>query len=188
MEVADKQFAITAHCLGHPRKLFTPITILNLGPTGLPKAAKVNAMWDTGAETCLMTLALANKLGYTFDRIIPAHGLTGSANTPIGYVYVSLVGGGEVISVMTAIINETSPDRDYSFIIGLDLIRRGTLAITSTAIDTTLSFVVPASQTIDFLKLSNIPTDRQRYLPLSTGHENADVIVGDDALALLGGI
>lgn len=173
-------FAITARNLGHPRKLYTPITVINFYGNDHVAAARVNAMWDTGAELCLMTKDLAAKLHVEFSKSIKAVGLTGSADTPMGYGYVSLVANGFPISVITGIVDEIHPD--YSYIIGLNLISKGCLAISSTSIDTTLSFVIPTPEPIDFTRLKNITDEHKTTLPLSPARENIDVRYGLEAL------
>ncbi len=67
-----KPFSITARAFGHPRKLYTPVTVINLEAAGGIAAATVNGMWDTGAEVCLISRDLAARLGCRFSKSITA--------------------------------------------------------------------------------------------------------------------
>lgn len=180
-------FAITARTAGHPAKLFTPVTVVNLQPSGKAKivAVRVNAMWDTGAEVCVMSASLAARLGIKFDKTVETKGLTGNASAVVGYAYISLLANGDLVEVVTGIVDETSLAGEYSFIIGLNFIRKGTLAISSTNIDTTLSFVIPSPEPVDFTKLADIEERFKGYLPLSETTDDGPVLYDADALALI---
>lgn len=182
-----KPFAITARASGHPAKLFTPVTVVNLRPSGKGKivATRVNAMWDTGAEVCLMSSRLAARLGIKFDRPCEAVGLTGRAMAPMGYSYVSIIANGDLVEVITGIVEETSPAGEYSFIIGLNLISKGALAISSTALDTTLSFVIPAPEPLDFTSIADIDDRYKGFLPLSERLDEQPVVYDAEALELI---
>lgn len=180
-------FAITARATGHPRKLFTPLTVANLRPSGGDGivATKVNAMWDTGAEVCLMSEFLARSLKVQFDKNCPGVGIAGSASVPIGYAYVSLLANGDLVEVLTGIVEETSTTGDYSFIIGLNLISKGSLAISSTNLGTTLSFTIPSPEPIDFTHIADIDNCYKGSLPLSKRMEDQPVVCGAEALELI---
>lgn len=187
MDQIHKPFAITARTTGHPRKLFTPLTVANLRPSGGDGivATKVNAMWDTGAEVCLMSEFLARSLKVQFDKECQGKGFTGSASVPMGYTYVSLLANGDLVEVLTGIVEETSSTGDYSFIIGLNLICKGSLAISSTNLDTTLSFTIPSPEPIDFTRIADIDNRYKGFLPLSERMEDQPIIYGADALDLI---
>lgn len=176
-------FAITARCLGHPKKLHTPIVVANFQAEddGII-AARVNAMWDTGADVCLISRSLASLLGIDFRKIIRAESVTGPVSSAIGYTHISLVSNGDVIPVLTEIVEEASPTGDYSFIIGMDLISRGTLAVTSSKLDTTLSFIIPATVPIDFTEATQ---GNKAYIPLSSVKEIIRPAHGKDAIELI---
>lgn len=184
-----KPFAITARTTGHPSKLYTPITVANLLPSwgGGEKivATKVNAMWDTGADVCLMDRALAARLGVKFETPCNAKGIAGATTVPIGYAYISIVANGDLIDVLTGIVEKTSPSDDYSFIIGMNLIGKGSLAISATAIDTTLSFTIPCPEPIDFTLLTDIESRYKGVLPLSGKIDEYPIVYGKDALDLI---
>lgn len=81
-----KPFSITARTLGHPRKLFTPITVVNLDPPGELAAVTINAMWDTGAEFCLISRDIVARLNLNFKKSVDAVGIGGAVNSPLSRV------------------------------------------------------------------------------------------------------
>lgn len=176
-------FAITAKATGRPRKLYTPILLVNFGIEPF-RAAYVNAMWDTGAEVCIMTRELASRLGFSYEKEIESKGLTGSAQAHYGYASVSLISNGEVIDTMAAIV-QGFEQIEYSFILGLDFIRKGTLAISSKGLETVLSFTIPTRQHIDFVQSIEDTDVSKKYIPLSSGYEDKRVYHGADALEQL---
>ena len=180
-----KPFAITATALGHPKKLHTPIVVVNITKGNELIAAKVNAMWDTGAEICLMSKELADRLCIDYNTPLPGSGLFGKGETVVGIAYVALLSNGDMIDTYAAVVDSTSPTGEYSFIIGMDFIRKGTLAISSSKIDTTLSFTIPSSEPIDFTKLKDIADGSVAHLPLSSEHEDIRPMFGKNALELL---
>lgn len=140
-------FAITACSPGEPTKLYTPIAIMNLEKMIV---AKVHAMWDTGAEVCVISRSLAEVLQLKMVPGPSARGLTGSADTSVCYAYVSFVAGGGIVTVKCAVVDGHIGGVDYSVILGLNLIRHGTLAITGGDSGITLSFTMPPTDAIDF--------------------------------------
>lgn len=181
-----KPFAVTAYTTGHPRKLFTPITVVNPDAPGAATilATTVNAMWDTGAEVCLMSQRLADRLEFEFKKEIDSDTFGGKIKTLIGYTCVTLVSNGGLVNTITAVVAETSPTREYDFIIGLNFIKKGTLAITSTDLDTTLSFIIPSPDPIDFAKITDIDSHSKKYLPLSEPLKQQRIREGAEALEL----
>lgn len=160
-----KPFAVTARALGHPAKLITPIIVANLQAGGCWKIVRTNAMWDTGAEFCMMSKRLATELNVNFDKSITMKGIVDSKEAAVGFTYVTLFANGGIMEVLTGIIDETSLSGEYNFIIGMDFINKGTLAISSTNISTTLSFVVPTQNEIDLTTGFDGATKSIRLMP-----------------------
>lgn len=180
-----KPFAITATALGHPRKLITPVTVVNINDGDELAAAKVNAMWDTGSEVCLMSRELAKILKVNFKKVIPGHGMFGEGDAVIGIAYVSLVSNGGLVDTYVAVVDSVSPTDEYSFIIGLDFIRKGCLAISTTALTTTLSFTIPSPEPIDFTKICKLADGSISECSLSKSKEDIHPVYGADVLALI---
>ena len=173
-------FALTAHSNGEPGKLYTPIAIMNIDKVIVVEA---NAMWDTGAEVCLISRRLAECLQLEMAPGPIARGLTGSAETSVCYVYVSLVANGGVITVKCMVVDDHIGGLDYSMIIGMNLIRRGSLAITGGEYGITLSFTMPATDTIDFMVVANhLPG---AVVPLSDGREELKIYTGINAVKIM---
>ena len=173
-------FALTAHSSGEPSKLYTPITIMNIKSV---IAAEAHAMWDTGAEVCIISRRLADALQLEMAPGTSARGLTGSADTSACYAYVSVVAGGGIVTVKCAVVVCHVGGVDYSVILGLNLIRRGTLAITGGDSGITLSFTMPATDVIDFTASPDaIPAS---IVPLSRGGERLKIYTGLDAVKIM---
>lgn len=180
-----KPFAITATALGHPRKLHTPIVVVNMTKGNELIAARVNAMWDTGADISLMSKELAEKLEIDFTKPMSGVGMFGTGETVVGFAYIALMSNGQVVETYAAIIDSTSPTGEYSFIIGMDFIRKGTLAISSSKLETTLSFTIPSPEPIDFTRLKELADESKAHLPLSSERENIRPVYGDSVIGLL---
>lgn len=175
-------FAITATTIGKPKFLYTKILIVNFDCDDKINATYVNALWDTGASTSVMTRALAEKLGIRFSAEAASRSVTGTEIAKYGYAYVSLVSNGGVVHTMTAIV-ESLPRKEYSFIIGMDVINRGSLAISSHEMRTYLSFTMPACAPVDFTQ--NADGKITETQPLNPGPEDGIVIRGMDAINLI---
>lgn len=182
---AYKPFAITAIALGHPGKLYTPITVVNVTEDNELVAATVNAMWDTGADLCLMSRKLAEALHIDFKNTIPANGLLGSDDVEVEMTRVALLSNGETIDTYAAIVDSVSSTNQYSFIIGMDFIRKGALAISSDSMSTTLSFTIPSPEPIDFTRLYDMTSGKSKSLPLSKGKDEIRPVFGAAALDLI---
>lgn len=180
-----KPFAITATALGHPGKLYTPITVVNISDGGELVAATVNAMWDTGADVCLISRRLAEALLIDFTKTIPAEGVLGRDKVAIGITRVALLSNGETIDTYAAIVDSVSPNNLYSFVIGMDFIRKGALAISSTSLTTTLSFTIPSPEPVDFTALCDLVEGNTKNLPLSKGEDVIRPVFGASVLELI---
>lgn len=173
-------FALTARSTGEPSKLYTPLVILNLEKV---IAAEAHAMWNTGAEVCVISKKLADALQFDVAPGPAACGLTGYAETSVCYAYVSFVAGGGIVTVKCAVVDGLVGGVDYSIILGLNLIRRGTLAITGGNAGITLSFKMPATDVIDFTASPDaIPAS---IVPLSRGGERLKIYTGLDAVKIM---
>ncbi|WP_289862294.1 aspartyl protease family protein [uncultured Duncaniella sp.] len=180
-----RPFAITATTLGHPDKLYTPITVVNISKGNELVAATVNGMWDTGADICLMSRRLAEALLIDFDKTIPAAGILGDDKVKIGMTRVALLSNGETIDTYVAIVDSVSPTNKYSFVIGMDFIRKGALAISSTSLTTTLSFTIPSPDPIDFTSLYDLVEGKTKNLPLSVGDDEIRPVFGTSVMDLI---
>ncbi len=119
-----KPFAITAKTLGYPKFLYTKILVVNLTSSDKLAAAYVNALWDTGAQVSLMNRNLASRLGFKFKHTINSVGVTGNEMASYGNAYLAIVSNGGLVHT-TASVVENLPCPDYSFILGMDFIRKG---------------------------------------------------------------
>lgn len=184
MSRSYRPFAITARSLGAPPLLYTPLLVVNLQAEGdRLRAAKVNALWDTGAQVCVMTRALADSLGFRYTHTMASQGIGGDVTSPLGVAYVSLASDGQVVDTLAAVVDSLPGDGRYSFIIGMDFIRKGALAISSTGMETALSFRIPAVRNVDFTSDADLRAVRR--LPLSSTTEDGRLYRGHEVLSLL---
>lgn len=180
-EKSYKPFAITARTDGKPRKLYTKILLVNIEPqNGRMHGSYVNAMWDTGADTCVMTSKLAKELGFEFKHEIVTKGASEEIVAKYGLAHVALVSNGEMVDTIAGVVD--ADWGEYSFIIGMDFISKGTLAISSSPIDTTLSFTIPSPGRIDFVRILEKRNIKGKYLPLSSEKEYIKVYHGKEIL------
>lgn len=181
MDKDYKPFAITAKCLGSPKRLYTKILVVNLDSDDRLTAKYVNALWDTGADTSLMTRELAQDLGFKFSKKVESRGFGSPSLADLGYALVALVSNGETVETLTAVV-EDMPCDDYSFIIGMDLISKGTLAISSSQFETSLSFTIQTVEHVDFVKSREKLGFSTEYLELSSWIEDKRIFRGTEVL------
>lgn len=177
-------FAITATTIGRPKYLYTKIIVVNLDCEDKIAATYANALWDTGAATSVMTRDLAERLGFRFEAEAPSRGITGEEMSKYGYAYVSLISNGGIIEALTGVV-ERLPRKEYSFIIGMDIMARGNFAISSDGLTTTLSFTIPGTSTIDFTKSADDEGKISAFPELNPGPEDRKIFRGLEALRMI---
>ncbi len=176
----NSSFALTAHSSGEPPKLYTPITLMNIDKV---IAVEANAMWDTGAEVCIISRRLAEALQLEMAPGPSARRLPGYADTSACYAYVSFVAGGGIVTVKCAVVDGHVGGVDYSVSIGLNLIRLGSLAITGGDSGITLSFTMPATDPLGFTTSPGITPVAN--MPLSEGPEQLKIYTGIKAVEIM---
>ena len=183
-----KPFAINASRKGETFKLYTKVNIVNKNAKdGIIYAAEANAMWDTGCYDCIMTKELADKLHCQFSGTIIGRGITGFKEMPLGRTKVALVHNGDLIDTSVAVSDEKLDD-EYSFIIGLDFILKGSLAITGGKDNVTLSFTIPPTKEVNFAFERDGMDVTRKLMPLSTDEENIRIYKGEEAERFLNDI
>lgn len=186
MNRQHKPFAITAKTIGIPQRLFTPLLVVNLRSKYKLAAKYVNALWDTGAATCVMSAELARSLGFDFSHSVPTKSIGHDVvQSSFGYAYVALVSNGDLIETVAAVVDESLGD-GYSFIIGMDLISKGSLAISCSPSLTVLSFTIPSAPAIDFVK--DLPDEGITKSVLELGINNPEdprVYYGTEVMDLI---
>lgn len=164
-------FAITAKCSGMPEKLYTKILVANrIIDNSEMRAKYVNALWDTGAVRSSLTPDLADELGIKYEGHIYASGIGGKVKGSLGVARIALVSNGGLVETIAGIVPRSRKTK-YSFVIGMDIISKGSLAITTTFEGTVLSFYAPAEMPIDFTKILDDSKYKKEILPLSSGYE-----------------
>jgi predicted aspartyl protease len=122
-------------------------------PTNLPKVARVQALWDTGATQSVITKDTAEKLGLKpvgVTKVIHAGG-TSDCNTHL----VNLILPNNV-TVQGLLVSENADIvGHFGAIIGMDIINHGDLALTNASGQTWLSFRIPSASRTDFVNEFN---------------------------------
>ncbi len=150
--------AINAFTIKFDRRVNRVITEAHLSPAydpgnppdPIPNHVKTQALWDTGATGSVITSGMVKALGVS----------------PAGLVNVNHAGGAS--QSHTYVVNLVLPNRvgipgvrvtecpdiadGFGVIIGMDIIGLGDLAITNSADKTLMTFRLPTSGGIDFVK------------------------------------
>ncbi|MBN4073001.1 hypothetical protein JYT74_03060 [Crocinitomix catalasitica] len=114
-----------------------------------PRPHRTSALWDTGSTHCLITKSLAENLDLNpISKIQVAHheGMS-FANVYLMAIYIT-----KRYYVVVELTETKAPSDNFEIIIGMDVITKGDMAITTEQNETIFSFRLPSSTTIDFTK------------------------------------
>ncbi len=163
----------------HKVRIVAIITPINLSLPFDPKNTQIdtvnrviaNALWDTGATNCCITKEKADEVGLKPFTKAPVSYGRGTKYEDVYKLNIVLPNG-----VGIARINATECDStqgNFDFIIGMDIITMGDLAITNVGGFTTVSFRFPPVRTIDYkLEIENAKTsDRNSPCPCGSGEK-----------------
>ncbi len=118
-------------------------------PVALPIQLTVKALWDTGATGCVITDSVAVSLGLAPTGAVPVTHAGGVTNHSTYMVNLILPNDIQFAGVSVV----ACPDNPaFSAIIGMNVISRGDLAVTSTSGKTQMSFRVPSIDHIDYVR------------------------------------
>ena len=146
---------LTTRYRGRVREIVSDVTFSTPSTLGItaPKELKVKALWDTGATDCMISETLAFSLGLFpvgRARVFGIH------DSEILNEYVVDIIITDQLSFEKRIVTATEAfSSDCQALIGMDIIGEGGFAITrGLEGDTTMSFVVPCTQEIDFVQFN----------------------------------
>ena len=164
----NKNLAFTINYNGLARSLNTKIGIMAPFVGGIPSQAELNpnmynAIWDTGATGSVITARVAVDLGLK----------------PIGMTRVSTAGG--MVDQNEYLVSIFLPNRVFvpnvrvtegklsgiDILVGMDIISLGDFCVTNHLGRTVLSFRMPSSHTIDYVKehqISQLPRAQRREM------------------------
>ena len=105
------------------------------------------SLWDTGASSSLISKKAVEALGLAPVGQSEISGVnTGSEFKKTYLVHVGLPTG----DVVTNVLASEFDGEDYDFILGMDIIQNGDIAITNLENTTTFTYRIPSLEEIDF--------------------------------------
>lgn len=148
---------------GLARVLTTPITVLI--PNTLTHI-KSNAIWDTGASASVITDKVVKQLGLIPTGMSVVSTANGTVNQPTYIVDIQLPNNVTVKDVTVTGVAALSGNCDV--LIGMDIINTGDLSITNHNGVTCMSFRIPSSHEIDYVKNSTWRHGQQANIKQNT--------------------
>lgn len=115
---------------------------------GIPHPTVVSccALWDTGASISAISIGMVRQLG--LQSVCKGDFVTAEGKTEFDMYAVNLVIPEMGMEFPDMIV--TAVDVDVDFIVGMDIISKGDMAVSNYKGNTVLSFRIPSRQTIDF--------------------------------------
>lgn len=110
----------------------------------------IRAIWDTGASGSVITKSVAQKLGLVPTGMIEVHTANGKANQQTYTIDIGLPNKVLIQNVIATEVDALSGGCDG--LIGMDIITLGDFSITNHEGKTCMSFRVPSSHIIDYVK------------------------------------
>lgn len=104
------------------------------------------AMWDTGADVCVISKRIADELGVNATGQMSVDGVHGEDIADVCYIHVKLPTNDYIMNVETIIRART----DYDFVIGMNVIAHGDIAISTAEDKTVFSVRIPSEGHIRF--------------------------------------
>lgn len=113
-----------------------------------PRLFTTKALWDTGASNSVITKDTVLQLGIKpISKAIASHaGGVSEVNVYLVNIYLP-----NQIIIPAVRVTECANSNHFGVIIGMDIITHGDFAITNVNGNTTFSFRLPSSETIDFV-------------------------------------
>ena len=152
--------------VSHPQSL--------LSPGEVAKSDDCIAIWDTGAMGSAITELQAKKLGLIPTGIKNASGLGGTHAKNTYVIDIRLpnnitIADVQVIEIDNPVDEHGKKIEDFGVLIGMNIICLGDFAITNYLGKTVMSFRIPSSHEIDYVKNPNYGLDPKRIPPGKPG-------------------
>lgn len=112
-----------------------------------PFSGKYKAVWDTGATSTCISVALANNLKLEQVGVCTSNGITGSAECRTFLISLYLPNG---VVIPELEVSDCEGDIGCDVLIGMDVIGMGDFAVSNLG-HTTFTYRVPSVQEIDFV-------------------------------------
>jgi predicted aspartyl protease len=124
---------------------------LNSYPKGKKINIKSKALIDTGATASCISRRFAQKAGLNSFKMSVVHGVHGFAVVPVYKVDFVLPIGILITNLKVTEFNIQKKDVEFDFIIGMNILQMGDMALTNAKGKTVFSFRIPPADThIDF--------------------------------------
>ncbi len=146
--------SLTVSYTGKVSAIVSPVEISN--PLHNGGCISTQAIWDTGATNSVITLSSAKRLGLVPITRTPVNGVHGTQDANVYFVHVVLNNKQISLKLRVTECAELSSDLSIGMLIGMDVISLGDFAVTNFHGKTTMTFRVPSSQEIDFVKASQM--------------------------------
>ena len=150
--------AFTATGNGRIREIVTDLNLSlpflpQVPPTSNPALFPAKALWDTGATNCAITKEKAMEIGLA---VVGKANVGHADGESIQNVYLlNLYLPNRIVIPMVRATECKSAKGNFDFIIGMDIITLGDFALTNVGGISTVSFRIPPSRTIDYVKEIN---------------------------------
>jgi len=143
--------AFTVRYSGLVNQLLAEIKIIKpqLGPQDRPKFIQVKAIWDTGATGSVITEKIVNILGLAPIGKVTVAGVHGEQE--VNQYLVDIILMNNVRFPEIVVTSAKSFSSGCHALIGMDIIGAGDFAVSKNAKGSTMSFVVPTINEIDFV-------------------------------------
>ncbi len=138
----------------------------------------VNALWDTGATSCVITESVAKKLNLKPISVAKVGGLGGFKNSNVYLVHLYLADNIIIQNITVSEIEDLNGK--FGIIFGMNLINQGDFSITNSGDNTTFSIQWPSLETIDYEKGLSPISQNQISSKKVIGDKIKDAIVPDN--------
>ena len=149
MTSKEKRHSFTLKSNGLSRVLLTPILILPTFKNSNNKQIQVNAIWDTGATSSVISPKVVEACNLISSGKDKVHTAGGTSVQNVYLVDIYLPNG---ILVKSVRVTEAKEIAGADALIGMDIISLGDFAISNVDKKTVFSFRIPSKKVFDFVE------------------------------------
>ena len=149
-------YAFTQQYQGRSNKIITPIAVSKAGNfKNNATPIEYSALWDTGATSTTISEKIVNDLNLVAHDQVSLMTANGSALKDVYYVNIVLPNNVMISSLRVVNVDLTDdPNNKIDALIGMDIISQSDFAITNVKGLTTVSFMIPSHEKIDFVPIA----------------------------------
>jgi hypothetical protein len=145
-------------------------TAVHIVVPGSNKSCEINAIWDTGASRSVITSDVTKALGLIPTGMSQVHTANGTALQNTYTVHIGLPNKVLIQDIITT--EALALSSGYNALIGMDIITLGDFSITNHKGFTCMSFRVPSSHEIDYVKNPTYGMTPIKHMP--PGHNGSN--------------